>query len=340
MAHKGRFSLDVFQSINQRAYQEDRWVAQPFMDGYLMAVLDGHGGEAVADLASSRLAHYFRLGLDCSLPVQYAENSHVCIETHHGKHTTAIQYANESTQNWQADYPGREATVKNHDDRIHEALRATVNQLVVDFSGDIHTGSTVSMAYILPTNGVLKVYTAQLGDSAIVILTPEGELHVTNEHSVMTCGRDRDAIELHLKAIRAKNNPPFLLRGAHLEEKYLMVGPTPEDTFGIAVTRAIGDSYFDGLMIRTPELQDFSVPLDSVILGVTDGVHCDGTKEDRHAAYRAIAQETQAGERTHKIGETLAGRSDLIDNITVIFVGLTNKPQPQSSSCRGMIQTT
>ncbi|BAZ93734.1 aminopeptidase [Thiohalobacter thiocyanaticus] len=320
-----RLSLDVFQSINQRAYQEDRWVAQPVADGYLLAVLDGHGGADVADLAASRLTHYFRFGLQQKLPekVVSEQEGQAPSEQHLINNIAGVQVTTDPAQNDHGRNHRNAIAPDDYAARVHEALRATIALLVTDCAHYKHVGTTLSIAYIISAGDNLKVFTAQLGDSAILVQTPEGILHATTAQSVMTCQKDRTTITQALQATQARDNPPFWHRAASLGDQYLMVGPTDEDTLGIAVTRAIGDSCFNGLMIRSPEIKDFTVPPDSLILGVTDGVHTNGTKDNRYAAYRTIGQDIQAGKTVKDIGDTMAGLPDLIDNITIVSLRLT-----------------
>lgn len=319
-----RLSLEVFQSINQRAGQEDRWVAQPVADGYLMAVLDGHGGADVADLAASRLAHYFRLGLQQKLPENAVsgQDDRAPTELHLKNNMPGVEVTTTPERSGHGRKHSNTIAADGYAARIHEALRATVALLVSDCARYKHVGTTLSMAYVIPAGNELKVFTAQLGDSAILVLTPEGILHATTAHSVMTCQKDRATITQALQATQARDIPTFWHRAASLGDQYLMVGPTDEDTLGIAVTRAIGDSCFDGLMIRTPEMSDFTVPPDSLILGVTDGVHINGTLEERYAAYRAIGEEFQSGNTVKEIGDTLVKRPELIDNITIVSLNI------------------
>lgn len=319
-----RLSLDVFQSTNLRTGQEDRWVAQPVADGYLLAVLDGHGGADVADLAASRLAHYFRLGLQQKLPENAVsgQDDRAPTELHLKNNMPGVEVTTTPERSGHGRKHRNTIAADGYAARIHEALRATVALLVSDCARYKHVGTTLSMAYVIPAGDNLKVFTAQLGDSAILVLTPEGILHATTAHSVMTCQKDRATITQALQATQARDNPSFWHRAASLSDQYLMVGPTDEDTLGIAVTRAIGDSCFDGLMVRTPELQDFTVPRNSLILGMTDGVHAGGTQAKRDAAFRTIARGIQTGVSAQEMGDTLIRQTDLVDNITLASLRL------------------
>ena len=358
MSQFNRVSLEIYQAVNQRAYQEDRWVAQPVAEGYLLAVFDGHGRDTVAELASEKFAHYFKQGLRRELPVQIEDDRVRLSGFMHSISEQAIDaYINANqlliTDRQREEYTdhglitddgiarelGRECMVAqlnayhwdelNSDDPdygIHDALRQTVNQLISDCSHFRHAGSTLSMAYIVPSRQNLKVYTAQLGDSAVVILSPDKQLHVTNEHSVATCKADRAIIQNKIDEIQKNVKPGYWLRAVRLEDQYLMIGPGPEGQTGIAVTRALGDSCFNGLMIREAELQDFTVPIDSLVLGMTDGVHNNGDLEDRHSAYREIAERLQAAHSLQTIGNDLVNREDIIDNVTIVSVRMADMP--------------
>ena len=355
-------SLAVYQATNQRYSQEDRWVAQPMGGGYLLAVLDGHGHSSVADLAAGRLTHYFQLGLEHELPGQQRADAAFRADVEANLTPEDIQaWIEQQDPRWfeaklrsreliEADEADKRAffeqlawedlinsAVWDHRHRgfwddpvaaIHEALRETVAQLVEDFSRKGRTGATLSMAYILPDKDQLRLFTAQLGDSAIVILTPAGEVHVTAEHSVQNCEADRAVIQAAIDRLRELDDPPNMLRRAMLKEDYVITGPTVSESYGLAVTRALGDTDFEGLLLREPELQDFTVPRDSLILGVTDGVHNTETLEGRHAAYRAIADRLAAGESLEAIGADLVSQETLTDNITMVALREAIDPRP------------
>lgn len=349
MSAHDRFSLEGYQATNLKPPQEDRWVAQPFHRGYLLAVLDGHINDEVSDQAANRLAHYFQLGFERELPHQQRADAAWREEFLAGLTPEAIQawiaergspsfefdlwemgldtataddnekrdHINQLAQDYMADNALGKHRGKS---TIDDSLRATVTQLVEDF-GDSTAGSTLSIAYVHPTEDALHIHTAQLGDSAIAILTPEGELHVTADHSVQTCESDRAVIQNEIDRARFVEDHRSVFYRAHftpaMAPAYLM-NDYGDLGVGLAMTRALGDKELEGLLIREPEAQEFTVPRGSLILGVTDGVHVADTVEARHGVYREIAQRLLAGERAQAIGEELAQRPDHDDNITIV----------------------
>ncbi|BAZ93788.1 serine/threonine protein phosphatase [Thiohalobacter thiocyanaticus] len=354
-------TLAVYQATNQRHSQEDRWVAQPVEDGYLLAVLDGHGGSYVADFAASRLAHYFRMALIRKLPLQLSAHQarREKIEAALGPDEieawikgrdpdyldmdlgfTGYEEADEAGKRAILDQVARDNLVdkriKQQREKairldpyrdIHDALRDTVTQLQSDFKKSHRTGSTLSLAYVITEENGLLIFTAQLGDSSIAILSPEGELRVTPDHSVQTCIADRERIQAQIDEAHERNDYDSILCRAYIGDQYLMNGGG-DYGYGLAMTRALGDTELDGLLFREPELQDFNVPQDSLILGVTDGVHNAGNLEERHAAYREIAERLRAGESMEAIGTELVSRQNLTDNITMVALRPAPDPWP------------
>lgn len=59
-------NIDIHQHIGQRPSQEDRFVVAPTHDGYLLAVLDGHGGPGVAEDVAVALPGRFQRALEAS----------------------------------------------------------------------------------------------------------------------------------------------------------------------------------------------------------------------------------------------------------------------------------
>lgn len=354
-----RFSLEAYQATNLKPPQEDRWVAQPFNRGYLLAVLDGHINDEVSDQAANRLAHYFQLGFERELPHQQRADAawreeflagltpeaiqawiaergspsfefdlwEMGLDTATADDNEKLDQINQLAQDYMADNALAEHRGQS---TIDDSLRATVTQLVEDF-GDSTAGSTLSMAYIRPLGDVLHIHTAQLGDSAIAILTPEGELHVTADHSVQTCESDRAVIQNEIDRARFVEDHRSVFYRAHftpaMAPAYLM-NDYGDLGVGLAMTRALGDANFEDLLIREPELQDFTVPRESLIFGMTDGVHNAPTLEGRHAAYQEIVEAIADGVSIELIGTDLVTRETLTDNITIVILGPMVDPRP------------
>lgn len=264
-------AIDIFQSIGSRSSQQDRFVAQPLIKGFLLAVFDGHGTAWTSDQAAARVAHYLDQEFEQDLTVP-------------------------------------------------EALKGTVKQLQRDSMVDKQSGSTASIAYIQIVEEWLIVTTAQLGDSAIVIQTPGTDPILTVEHNPGTHGADRERIEKFIYKLHAEGNPPDRYRMADITDDYVWNLPSHgvDSPAGISMTRALGDWDWGELLIREPDIEIHRVPLDSVIIAVTDGVHVAETPEARFANYREFGSRILHGESARSVGQSILENPQAQDNLTIV----------------------
>lgn len=352
MVHN-EYNLDVYSSIGRRSNQQDFYVAQPVGQGFVLGVCDGHGIGLVSNAVASRIPLYIAQGLWRELPIQVkadevrfqqlrAEMSDAdmaaALEAHPG---FAVRRQRKSYDEL---FPGYDYVPATEDDirddyardrirelnrekeeadplyDIHDALRDTVAQLIEDMQGNREGGTTLSLAYIQAVDDKLHVHTAQLGDSMILIQSPDGELITTNSHNAATHEADRAEITRRIEAIRDSDDCPADLRWGALNNGRVWAGSTMGSSMGLSVTRAIGDAMWDGLLIREPELADHIVPLNSLVVGVTDGVLVGDVAKGGKPEwiYREITQRLLAGEPARAIGQSLLEREDSGDNLTIV----------------------
>ena len=246
-------NIELFQVQGHRAYQQDRHVIAAPGGGHLLAVLDGHGGEAVSDAAAIRLPHYFSESLGQGL-------------------------------------------------RPRDALEAAVLRLIDDHAESV-SGSTLSAAYIEQHNDGLIITTAQLGDSAVAILTPDDELICTPEHAADDDGPDYD---------RIMGDP----RGAVILRGYLST--IRRHDLSISMTRALGDHDID-VMVREPDIATHQVPAGSIVLLCSDGVHIRGSISLHIERYRELLRFAKSKMTVQEIGEHVLRHSSYGgDNTTLI----------------------
>lgn len=195
-----------------------------------------------------------------------------------------------------------------------EALRIAVEQLVIELA-DGPSGSSLSTAYIEPTaDAGMRVTTAQLGDSAVVIGTPGGDLIVTPEHSAAHNMDDQQTIQERIvHYLSLGDDMPEYARWAEIAWGYVWASGK-----GVAMTRALGDPHMHDILIREPEIQSHQVPTDAVILLCTDGVHDSGTAEGHMDTYRDLIAKAIDGESARAIGEHVLAKSRSGDNVTIM----------------------
>ena len=256
--------LDILHAFGRRSRQEDRYVAARIGRGYLLAVLDGHGGHEVAERGALRLPSLVADAL--------------------ATHQTA------------------------------DALRGAVEQLVAELA-DGPSGSTLSAAYVEPADDGMQVVTAQLGDSAVVIGPPGGDLIVTTEHSAAHYEPDIQVINARIDHYQSLGDDmPEYARWAEISWGYVWASGK-----GIAMTRALGDPYMHDILIREPEIATHQAPTDAIIMLCTDGVHDTATPEGHMNTYRELIAKAIDGESARAIGEHVLANSKMGDNVTIVL---------------------
>ena len=133
---------------------------------------------------------------------------------------------------------------------FEKALRRTVKKLHNGTRKE-YVGSTLSIACI-PENQE-RVFIAILGDSPVIVIDIDGNLHISPEHNVRTNMNERE------RAIK---------RGALYSDGYIwMLG----DEVGLQLSRALGNRDMETILDRNPEI--YSLPLGgkSAVLVASDG---------------------------------------------------------------------
>lgn len=166
-----------------------------------------------------------------------------------------------------------------------DALESAVLRLVDDHAESI-PGSTLSAAYIEQHDNGLVISTAQLGDSAVAILTPDDELICTPEHVADHDGPDYD---------RIMSNPRACMSRGYLSTMSVR-------DVSISMTRALGDREID-VMIREPDIATHQVPAGSIVLVCSDGIHIRGSVRLHRDRYRELLGFAKNKMSAQEIGE-------------------------------------
>jgi len=129
-------------------------------------------------------------------------------------------------------------------------LVAELNSKTVSLSA----GSTLSIALILENQK--KVFIAVLGDSPVLVLDKNKELHISPEHNVRSNAKERALVEK---------------RGGVYLDGYVY---TPDGEHGLQLSRAFGDANLGEIISREPDIYTVSDP--EWVLVASDGVFDPG----------------------------------------------------------------
>ncbi|MDO8558921.1 MAG: PP2C family serine/threonine-protein phosphatase [bacterium] len=149
-----------------------------------------------------------------------------------------------------------------------DVLRETIS-LLNESTRHLVTGSTISLAFVSETNS--KVLVAVLGDSPVIVLDHNGEVHISPEHNVRTNISERKAA---------------VARGAYYANGYIWGGWREEQ--GLQMARALGDNDFDAVLSREPEIYRVDLGSDSFIIVASDGVFDPGHSETTNQIERIV----------------------------------------------------
>lgn len=221
---KKEYSVTCAQEQGPRSRQEDRVfyrrIENPNCCGWLLSVMDGHGGASVAELCFNEIGSLF---------------------------------------------------VLSDADRTEEALAHLFAELNIK-TGRFHEGSTLSVACVLEDRK--RVVIAVLGDSPVVVLDDQGRLHVSPEHNIRSNPKEREAAEE---------------RGGVCFNGYLY---KKDGDHGLQLSRALGDSYLDGIILREPEIYTVDDPC--WILAASDGL-LDPGHGDTRELFQKITEYAKQG---------------------------------------------
>jgi serine/threonine protein phosphatase PrpC len=227
--------------------------------GLLLAVMDGHGGDTVADLIAANIESRFLKELD------QAEGD------------------------------------------VVSSLKFMIRDFVEETENSID-GSTLSVVYISEPqdSGDTEIVTAVIGDSPVLIKPDNGELRISDEHNIAVNLQDAHRIR--------DNNRELYDRGVlSLGPRFLGVG-----TNFIQLTRSIGDSSFNGVLLREPSIQKHQIVGSYTVILASDGVVFDD-KCERRLIYEQLASRAEPESCTAEslVDWTLAQGAD--DNVTLIL---------------------
>ena len=198
-----------------RSYQEDYSCHMPIgnssCSGWLLAVADGHGGQAVAEMIVQEIPKLFQLK-DSAKP----EN----------------------------------------------ALRKLVDSLNKKTAQFSDIGSTLSIACIF--ENPLTASIAILGDSPVIVLDGEQELHISPEHNIRSNSKELRRVEK---------------RGGICIDGYVFKNDGARGfDYGIQMSRALGDNCLSPVISHKPEIYTIENP--RWVLVASDGVF-DPAHEDK-----------------------------------------------------------
>lgn len=181
---------------------------------------------------------------------------------------------------------------------IQEALRYTVRYLA-ELTNENRDGSTLSLAFIPNYTGKTEVYTAQIGDSPIIIQDKWGKVNYGSDHNVRSNPIEAD------KAIE---------RGGMIHNGYLFYGWSGD---GLQMARALGDDHLGKVLSREPDLRYFEMGTGSFMLMGSDGLFdpSHAGMEHQHIAVDLVLDGITA--------ETLVNHALNVpthDNVTAIIV--------------------
>lgn len=138
------------------------------------------------------------------------------------------------------------------------------------------SGSTISVAVILESHK--KISVAVLGDSPVVVLDKNGELHVSPEHNIRSNPAEREAVEK---------------RGGIYKDGYVFA---EKDGDGIQLSRILGDSHLSRIVSREPDVYTIFDPQWALLAsdGIFDPGHESGLgalKEIKKLAFSRASAE-------------------------------------------------
>jgi len=155
-------------------------------------------------------------------------------------------------------------------------------------------GSTLSLVYI-PRRG-RRAYVAILGDSPVIIFHPDLGHWMSPEHNVTN--------EAECERVRS--------RGGYRRGAYFY---TNGGSYGLQLSRALGDFRLAGILDRTPEIFKVGIRSGSVILVATDGI-TDHNKESAERIKALVENISEDGISAEDVVRAALPFSN--DNITAI----------------------
>ncbi len=187
--------------------------------------------------------------------------------------------------------------------QVDLALEITFRDIIVRCQS-FDQGSTLSVVYIPVSDSGFYTFAhvAHLGDSPVFAIDASGNLMFTAEHNVRQNAHDTELI--------ARQNKRMIDSGD------LLISPNAItlDVRFLQLTRSVGDSTFNKVLIREPEYQQVPINKGSMLIIASDGIFVD---EDHLKLYQTLLEKGGKGQDASDIGRwALDQGAD--DNITVI----------------------
>ena len=174
-------------------------------------------------------------------------------------------------------------------------LRSMSKKLAAE-ARKFHSGSTLSIACILEQER--RVITSVIGDSPIIVLDADEELHRSVEHNVRTNIPERT---------RA------ITRGGVYVNGYIR---NPKTATGLQMSRALGDVEMGNVILREAETSSFSIGPKCIVMVGSDGI-LDPSHQDEEQLLDGLIKEARRGSATKivKWRESLG----LDDNTSIVI---------------------
>ena len=187
--------------------------------------------------------------------------------------------------------------------QVDAALEVTFKDIIARCQS-FDQGSTLSVVYIpISDSGFYTfAHVAHLGDSPVFAIDASGNLVYTAEHNVSQNTQDAETI--------ARQNKRMI------DDGDLLISPNAltVDVRFLQLTRSVGDSTFNKILIREPEYQQVPINKGSMLIIASDGIFVD---ENHIQLYRTLLEKGEKGQDASDIGRwALDQGAD--DNVTVI----------------------
>jgi serine/threonine protein phosphatase PrpC len=176
------------------------------------------------------------------------------------------------------------------------ALQNSIQKLNI-LTQHYEPGSTISLVFIPANDDTASV--AIMGDSPVIIKDAEGKINISPDHNVRTN---------YIEAEAAKSRGGFV-EGGYLFQSY--------DGMGLQMARALGDSYLNKVLSRTPEIYGVKINKDSFIIAASDGCFDPGHYDFKKAA-QTIVELVERGQEANELVHRAAVDYPTGDNVSCI----------------------
>jgi serine/threonine protein phosphatase PrpC len=222
----------------------------------------------------------------------YEQGTLLAVFDGHGGHEVSELCENELPGLF-ADEIGEDGAT-NH---VDEVLRTVIQKLNI-MTQHFEPGSTLSLAFIPVDKPVVTC--AVMGDSPILIKDKDGKVNIAPDHNVRTNQEEAQA------AIK---------RGGFVEGGYLY---QDYHGMGLQMARALGDSYLNKVLSRTPEIYEVEVGPESWVLVASDGQFDPGHYEFKKSA-QTIAEMIDKGSDAKALVQYAAVDYPTGDNVSAVL---------------------